>query len=196
MFCYQVILSALLILHFFSSAGAVHPAGSVPRRGGGRDGREAQPLVVGGLANSGPCPAQPGRSGPGKFVRTLQKTTETRKWHSEQNGGWKEEQKLITFQKYWSTGSENLCHVGTFVFMFMSFLFLRLFVLSSKSRPDASNSHDRPRTCQGVCLGGTGSSPHSERDRDELWHVFRAGDLSSCHNTQQRRSVESWLSCN
>lgn len=112
-------------MFFFVSAGAVHPAGGVPCCGGGRDGREAQPPVVGGLANSGPRPAQPGRSGPGESVTTLQKQTETRKWHSEQNRGWNEEQ-LITFSKGWSTGSENSCHVGTLVFVFMSFLFVRL----------------------------------------------------------------------
>lgn len=49
------------------SAGADHLTGSVSRREGCRDGREVPPPVVGGLADSGPCPAQPGRGGPGEY---------------------------------------------------------------------------------------------------------------------------------
>lgn len=128
-FCYQVILSCIVgFVFFLPSAGAVHPAGSVPRRGGSRDGREAQPHVLGGLANSGPRPAQPGRSRPGESVRTLQERTGKRKGHSEQTGGWKEEQILIT-------GSENSCHLRTFVFRFVPFLFLRFFVFIFQITP-------------------------------------------------------------
>lgn len=65
-------------MFFFFSAGAVHPAGSVSRCGGGGAGREAQAPVVGGLANAGPRPAQPGRGGPGESGRTREKTSRNR----------------------------------------------------------------------------------------------------------------------
>ncbi|CAF88865.1 unnamed protein product, partial [Tetraodon nigroviridis] len=71
---------------------AVHAAGSVPCRGGGRDGREAGPPVVGGLADAGPRPAQPGGGGPGESGRTRQKTP---KKETTDTGKW-----LITFEKY------------------------------------------------------------------------------------------------
>lgn len=84
---------------FFVPAGAVHPAGGVPRRGGSRDGREAQPPVVGGLANAGPRPAQPGRGGPGESVRSRQKKQNRNKkmafWAEQSLKG--EEKKFIPF---------------------------------------------------------------------------------------------------
>ncbi|XP_045922581.1 tetratricopeptide repeat protein 33 isoform X2 [Micropterus dolomieu] len=44
--------------------GSDHSAGSVPCCEGSGDGSEVPPPLVGGLADSGPCPAQPGRGGP------------------------------------------------------------------------------------------------------------------------------------
>lgn len=175
----------------FVSAGAVHPAGSVPRCGGSRDGREAQHPLVGRLANFGSRPAQPGRGGPGESVRTRkEKQDEGILSRTEVE---KRNKSCSHFKKY--RQPDQKIHVspqGTkLVFMYESFVFLQLFVPSSESHPDAWNSLGQPRTCQGMCLWGTGRSSHSGRDRDELWHVFRANDLSSWHNTQQKRSVES-----
>lgn len=52
-----------------SPSGTHYPAGGVPSGDGCRDGGEAAAAVVGGLADAGPCAAQPGRSGPGKCGR-------------------------------------------------------------------------------------------------------------------------------
>lgn len=75
--CWYWIIGKELLKSTFScdniSAGAVYSAGSVPRCGGRRDGPEAPPPVVGGLADSGPHPAQPGRAGPGESGRILRK---------------------------------------------------------------------------------------------------------------------------
>lgn len=49
------------------STGTDHSAGSVPSCEGSGDGSEAPPPLVGGLADSGPCPAQPRRGGPGEY---------------------------------------------------------------------------------------------------------------------------------
>lgn len=49
------------------STGTDHFAGSVPCCEGWRDGSEIKPPLVGGLADSGPRPAQPWRGGPGEY---------------------------------------------------------------------------------------------------------------------------------
>lgn len=56
----------------YFSTGTDHSAGSVPRCEGSRDGGEVPSPLVGRLADSGPCPAQPGGGGPGECDRTLQ----------------------------------------------------------------------------------------------------------------------------
>jgi len=56
---------------FFLSTGADPSPGSVSRGEGGGDGGEVPPPVVGGLADSGPRPAQPGGGGPGEQTPDL-----------------------------------------------------------------------------------------------------------------------------
>lgn len=123
------------------SAGAVHFAGGVSRCGGRWDGPEAPPPVVGGLADSGPGPAQPGRGGPGESGRTLQKKSKIMGIPTEPRvkGGLQIINMLGASRQFSCS-----CH-----------LLLKKWYEPSKSHPDAWNSHDRPRTCQDVCLRGT-----------------------------------------
>ena len=51
------------------STGTEYSAGSVPSSESCRDGRQVPSAVVGGLADPGPCPAQPGRGGHGEYSR-------------------------------------------------------------------------------------------------------------------------------
>lgn len=61
----------------FLSTGTDHPAGVVPRCEGSGAGGEVPPPVVGGLADSGPCPAQSGRGGPGEYDWQRKRQTKT-----------------------------------------------------------------------------------------------------------------------
>lgn len=65
------------------SAGTDHSAGSVPCCAGSRDGSEASSSLVGGLADPGPCPAQPGRGGPGELAKNNQPNEQINNTYNE-----------------------------------------------------------------------------------------------------------------
>ena len=61
----MMMMAMMMILIF--TPGADHLAGGVPGGTGGRDGSQAPPLLVGGVANPGSCPAQYGGGGTGEL---------------------------------------------------------------------------------------------------------------------------------